>query len=104
MMARWKIQMGIRFISIIFLFTTNFSFCQDSLKIDLSKQNKHSHKYIRRNIIWFNPSRANEINGISLSAIISTHLFHADSLKIRGLNIGIEPEWIMGIPYIRPLA
>src|SRR5882672_2213261 len=52
------------------------------------------NRYVRRNIAWFNPSRANEINGLSLSGFISTELFHSDSLKINGINIGIEPAWL----------
>lgn len=58
------------------------------------------NRYVRRFPIWFNPSRANEIDGISISGFISPYLFKADSLKIRGINIGIEPTWVFAAPFI----
>lgn len=54
--------------------------------------------FVKRNIVWINPSRANEINDLALSGFVSTK--HSDSLKINGINIGIEPFWLFGFPYI----
>lgn len=52
-----------------------------------------------RNVVWFSPTRANTINGISLSSLSSDMFYENDSVKINGLNIEADPVAFMVVPY-----
>ncbi|HLG35514.1 MAG TPA: hypothetical protein VI757_11590 [Bacteroidia bacterium] len=80
-----------------FCFVYRAGICQST---ETNKNTVKDDRYVRRYLLWFNPSRANEINGISISGFITPHLFHSDSLKIRGINVGVEPMWLFAIPYV----
>ncbi|MBP7496941.1 MAG: hypothetical protein KA792_04680 [Bacteroidales bacterium] len=56
--------------------------------------------YIKRNGIWFNPSNANEINGLALSGFIITDAFNTGSLKMRGVCVNLEPEALFIVPMV----
>lgn len=53
-----------------------------------------------RNGVWFAPTRAKIINGISLSSLSSDMFYENDSVKINGLNIEADPVAFMLLPYI----
>jgi hypothetical protein len=52
-----------------------------------------------RNGVWFSPTRANTINGLSLSSLNSGMFYENDSVKINGLNIEANPEALFIAPY-----
>jgi hypothetical protein len=52
-----------------------------------------------RNVLWFSPTRANTINGISLSSLSSDLFYENDSVKINGLNVEADPVAFMVVPY-----
>jgi hypothetical protein len=43
--------------------------------------------------VWFTPSYASEINGLSLSLATTNHLTDMDTTTINGMNLGIELQW-----------
>jgi len=62
-------------------------------------QDSSHHEYRKRYVLWFTPSHINEINGVALGIFNNPHLFDEDSVKIRGINIGVDPLVIFAAPY-----
>jgi hypothetical protein len=54
----------------------------------------------KRNVIWFTPTRANEINGLALGTIPSSVAYNNDSLKINGIHIETNPIMFMLVPNV----
>jgi hypothetical protein len=52
-------------------------------------------KKIKKDGVWFAPSLASEINGLSVSLVTTTAFTAIDTLKINGLNLDIEPQWAL---------
>ena len=52
-----------------------------------------------RNVIWFTPTRANQINGIALGTLPSS-MWTNDSLHIKGLHVEVNPVALMLFPYV----
>ena len=75
------------------------SYC-DSIKIPLDSITRveiESNQIVRakskKKGIWFTPTYTNEIDGLSLSAFTSANLNELDTLKINGMNLGVEVQW-----------
>ncbi len=54
--------------------------------------------YRIRKVAWFTPSRVNEINGIALG--LGADASYQDSIRIRGINIGLNPVASIACPFI----
>jgi len=74
----------------------------DSIKIPLDSINHieiQSEQVVRakskKKGIWFTPSYTNEIDGLSLSAWTTTMPTELDTLKINGMNLGVEVQWTL---------
>lgn len=58
------------------------------------------HHRTKRNIIWFTPTRAKEINGLALGTFPSSAWYNNDSLIIKGVHLEVNPIMLLAIPYV----
>lgn len=86
-----KIHGVLVFVFLLTYYSFN-SYSQDTIQT--------KHVFQRRNFIWFVPSHANEINGISIGAWASTEISRVDSIKIRGISVEVNPIAIYAGPIL----
>ncbi len=58
----------------------------------------------KRNVIWFEPTNATDINGFSLGLITDPGLFNIDTLKINGMNLNVELFWAAAVLGVAEMA
>ena len=88
------------FIIIPLLLSKFFAFGQLPDTIKHKHQKKIIKRPAKRNIIWFTPTRANEINGLAIGTIPSSAAYNNDSLQIKGIHVELNPIMLMVVPYV----
>ena len=61
---------------------------------------KDAKPFQRRNLFWFTPANANEINGLAVGFSASSAMANTDSVKVNGVNIEANPMAIIALPYV----
>ena len=53
-----------------------------------------------RNVLWFTPTRAKQINGLALGSFTSSLFYQNDSLQVNGVLLEANPVTVVGAPYM----
>lgn len=72
-----------------------FLFC---LLFTINADAQHKATFKKKNIIWFTPNAANQINGLAVG--FQALNLNDDSLKINGMNASLGFIGFMAIPYV----
>ena len=82
---------------------TGAVFFSHAQQTDSLAEKKGRQKKVRpqqRNVLWFSPTRAHQINGIALSGMSSDLVYKNDSLQVNGLRVEADPLTVIFLPYI----
>jgi hypothetical protein len=86
---------------VVFLLAANaYAFGQPADSASNKASKPRVVRPLQRNVIWFTPTRARQINGIALGTLPSSMIYKNDTLKINGLHVEADPLMMIIVPYV----
>lgn len=95
-----QLNMTFKIFITLFLLSTTFVYGQKTDTLSKPRKKQPIKRPVKRNVIWFTPTRAKEINGLAIGALPSSMFYENDSLHVNGIHIETNPIMLYLVPQI----